>query len=287
MNEPVLRHGIDCGKVVHLANRPYDHGGDDDKPFDIDGVEYCGRCHRWINEPIMPSATHEVRDLSLYHLTDDLQQLASERMAMGDDEDATEIDAAIQAYMAALPQKVDAVAAVLRHMASQEDLADAEIDRLSARKKRFTTARERLEGYAKDVLAALPAPKKGKTKRLEGRTSTLVLRPNGGLAPLVTPEDESIVPEEYCTATIKMPYTLWLRMQTAWQEAWEEERAAGIKVARELSNSAIRKALETDCWDCGGSGNQGDGPCKACGGSGKAGVPGCYLRERGSTLKIE
>lgn len=34
-----------CPKVAHSNRGGYLHGADDDSPFDVDGVRYCGRCH--------------------------------------------------------------------------------------------------------------------------------------------------------------------------------------------------------------------------------------------------
>lgn len=46
----VKRHGVDCPKEPHLDQRAgYLHGPDDDGPYDVDGVMYCGRCHGWID----------------------------------------------------------------------------------------------------------------------------------------------------------------------------------------------------------------------------------------------
>lgn len=41
-----MRHGIDCIKVEHENRSCYMHEPDDDTPYDVDGVSYCGRCHR-------------------------------------------------------------------------------------------------------------------------------------------------------------------------------------------------------------------------------------------------
>ena len=40
--EPV--HGETCIKALHVGSG-YLHGEDDDKPYDVDHVKYCGRCH--------------------------------------------------------------------------------------------------------------------------------------------------------------------------------------------------------------------------------------------------
>ncbi len=41
-----IQHPIDCEKVPH--DKPgggYLHDEDDDRPYDVDGWPYCGRCH--------------------------------------------------------------------------------------------------------------------------------------------------------------------------------------------------------------------------------------------------
>lgn len=43
-----MKHGIDCQKEPHGSQGGYQHAKDDDTPYDIDGVTYCGRCHYWL-----------------------------------------------------------------------------------------------------------------------------------------------------------------------------------------------------------------------------------------------
>ncbi len=38
-------HGKTCPKIPHVGEG-YLHGEDDDTPYSVDGLEYCGRCHR-------------------------------------------------------------------------------------------------------------------------------------------------------------------------------------------------------------------------------------------------
>lgn len=35
-----------CPKVIHSAEHGYFHEEWDDGPYTVDGVDYCGRCHR-------------------------------------------------------------------------------------------------------------------------------------------------------------------------------------------------------------------------------------------------
>lgn len=37
-----------CEKIQHDPDVGYLHDRDDDTPYDVDGVMYCGRCHRFI-----------------------------------------------------------------------------------------------------------------------------------------------------------------------------------------------------------------------------------------------
>lgn len=39
------QHGVDCEKIPHRATGGYLHDPEDDAPYDVDGVSYCGRCH--------------------------------------------------------------------------------------------------------------------------------------------------------------------------------------------------------------------------------------------------
>lgn len=219
----------------------------------------------------------EPRELSLYSLTDELAQMMSERINMvQENEDTTAIDAQLTAYLEQLPSKVDAVVAVLRTLETQAVLAKLECDRLKDRRQRFEAARERLEDYVKSVIAKQPDPKKGKTKKLEGKTSTLALRVNGGSLPLeITQAD--LVPDELCTAVIKMPYRDWLRIVN------NNSNLPIRKVERIPDNEAIRAEMDKPCWDCSGKG----GDCKACGGTGRNSVAGARLGDRGTQLRIE
>ena len=41
------QHGRDCPKVAHVGDG-YLHAANDDRPYDVDGIMYCGRCHGWM-----------------------------------------------------------------------------------------------------------------------------------------------------------------------------------------------------------------------------------------------
>lgn len=41
-------HGRDCAKAPHIGTGHL-HDAKDDRPFDVDGVTYCGRCHEYLS----------------------------------------------------------------------------------------------------------------------------------------------------------------------------------------------------------------------------------------------
>lgn len=43
----IITHGRDCEKVEHGGVIGHLHGAEDDREFSVDGVLYCGRCHKY------------------------------------------------------------------------------------------------------------------------------------------------------------------------------------------------------------------------------------------------
>lgn len=41
-------HGVDCEKVRHVGGG-YLHSLTDDSPYEVDGIVYCGRCHKYLH----------------------------------------------------------------------------------------------------------------------------------------------------------------------------------------------------------------------------------------------
>lgn len=53
------RHGVDCQKVPHIGTGHL-HMANDDTPYDVDGVWYCGRCHVFL-----PKMIHEANGFTV------------------------------------------------------------------------------------------------------------------------------------------------------------------------------------------------------------------------------
>lgn len=43
-------HPHHCEKVAHSHSSGYLHSASDDGPYDVDGINYCGRCHQALAE---------------------------------------------------------------------------------------------------------------------------------------------------------------------------------------------------------------------------------------------
>lgn len=55
------QHSVNCPKVAHIGGE-YLHSENDDSPYDVDGVSYCGRCHQWLPLTSWPRLTSAGED---------------------------------------------------------------------------------------------------------------------------------------------------------------------------------------------------------------------------------
>jgi hypothetical protein len=94
----------------------------------------------------------------------------------------------------------------LTGQAQQIDFAKAEIDRLKQRKATGERVHARLEKYVIETIENLGTDSKGKYRRLEGKTTTFSIR---ACPPSVEVTDESAIPAEYKTLTLKLPAVTW------------------------------------------------------------------------------
>lgn len=168
-------------------------------------------------------------------------------------------------------------------------IAEAEAKRAANRALSLQNRADALKALIKDCMWAL-----GK-KRFESAMGSFLLAGNGGLAPLEV-VDESLLPDEVFTVTVKMSVPDWDHVVQLFEE---EQWFPDLSAKREVSNTAIRAALEKVCPECKGVpsplGAQAMATrpdvvtvtCTACAGSGRAGVPGARLLDRGTNLRIK
>ena len=182
----------------------------------------------------------DIQELSLYHIDSELAALLDyrdERISDTEDpataEEIAAVDGQIAVYMQALPAKVEGVAAMFRKWASQRQAVKDEIRRLSSIFDHIENKEKRLKSYVADILAMQPEPAEGCRKLVGNGGSVLMLKGNGGLAPLTVQED--ILPEEFKKITVTLPLAVWNDINVA--DGW----ALNFKI--EPDNTGIREAL--------------------------------------------
>ena len=111
-----------------------------------------------------------------------------------------------QTALTAAVEKRDRVGQFLAHLEQQIDFAKLEIDRLKQRKATCERVHARLENYVIETIENLGTDSKGKYRRLEGKTTTFSLR---ACPPSVEVTDETAIPAEYKTLTLKLPAVTW------------------------------------------------------------------------------
>ncbi|MGA2119864.1 MAG: siphovirus Gp157 family protein [Bryobacteraceae bacterium] len=141
----------------------------------------------------------------LYVIEDQLACLI-ETAELVSPEQEQEFRAEFQAALTAAVEKRDRVGQFLAHLERQIDFARFEIDRLRQRRATFERALARLEEYVIETIEHLGTDSKGKYRTLEGKTTTFCLH---ACPPSVEVTDESAVPAEYKTLTLKLPAVTW------------------------------------------------------------------------------
>src|ERR1039458_10152534 len=152
---------------------------------------------------VVPSPA--VTAASLYGIEDRLAALV-ETAELVSPEQEQEFRAEFQAALTAAVDKRDRVGQFLAHLEQQIAFAKFEIDRLRQRKATCERALARLEDYVIGTIENLGTDSKGKYRRLEGKTTTFSIR---GCPPSVEVNDESAIPSEYKTLTLKLPAVTW------------------------------------------------------------------------------
>ena len=144
----------------------------------------------------------------LYAIEDTLAALI-ETAELVSPEQEREFRTEFQTALNAAVDKRDKVGQFLAHLERQIDFARFEIDRLRQRKAASERALARLEEYVIETIENLGTDGKGRYRTLEGKTTTFSLR---GCPPSVEVADESAIPAEYKTLTLKLPAVTWERL---------------------------------------------------------------------------
>jgi hypothetical protein len=153
-------------------------------------------------------------------------------------EQEQEFRAEFQAALSAAVEKRDQVGHFLAHLQQQIGFARFEIDRLRQRKAAGERAFERLENYVIETIESLGTDSKGKFGRLEGKTTTFSIR---ACPPSVEAMDESAIPAEYKTLTLKLPAVMWEQLLVGLDI---EQRAAVLRQVRSPEVSVDKRMIK-------------------------------------------
>lgn len=140
--------------------------------------------------------------LTLWDIESGLQELVLAREEAETDEQRSQCDEAIRAYVKAEVQKVDGIRAYLKHCDLMEAAAKQEAQRLTAKAKMWEARRERLKEICQAVMAETGR------KRIEGRVGVLRIQQNGGKRPVLL-NAPAMVPEELCQYEGRISGAVW------------------------------------------------------------------------------
>ncbi len=156
--------------------------------------------------------------LSLYNLAQEYRELEAKLFASADEETgelSVDISEAVGKIQGDFNQKAIAVATVWRDFGNYIAQIKAELDRLSALKKRVEREKKRVEDYLTQACEMTG------TESIRGVYANISFRTN---PPKVVFDDESLIPEEYITETVKIEKSI---SKTKIKEAIQ----SGIEVA--------------------------------------------------------
>jgi len=168
------------------------------------------------------------------------------------------INLAIAEYIKAETAKVDGVRGWWKYLEMMRDAAKNEARMMQDRAQAFDRKLTVLKSALLVTLEEM-AWRAGKPRKLEGKTGSISLVGNGGRRPVVI-TDESLIPDEYRTVTVKMNAELWRKVCAALPDL------AGMQECKKDPNlTLIYNALE----------------------SGMDGVPGAVLAPLGSHVRVK
>lgn len=208
-------------------------------------------------------------ELTLFQIDDALLQLIEAReelqeiIAQGPDEEErqervaelAEVERLLVEYRAQLPAKVDRVRGFLLHAENAAAVHRKEAARQAALARMWESREEQVKEMAAFVIGAVP-----ERKRLTGATGYLLLKGNGGLAPLEITDPEQ-VPEDCCKYVGWIGGVLWAELKRLIPAGFSLHPAwLDFRLERVIDNERVRQALP---------------------------VPGAHLGERGKHVEIK
>jgi hypothetical protein len=144
--------------------------------------------------------------LSLYRIEDDLAALLETGAGGISPEFEQEYRSDLAQALQKAVDKRDRVGQFIRYLEDQARFASEEAKRLTERKQLFERAAERMRAYVKWTIESMGLDEQGKWRKLEGRSTTFVLRK---LPDILQVDDEAAIPAEFKTLVITVPAVAW------------------------------------------------------------------------------
>jgi Siphovirus Gp157 len=217
-------------------------------------------------------------DLTLYQIENDLLDLIQMREQTLEEADGVRalvgsqsqeyadalydvkvLDGQIAEYVKAEIRKADNIGALWRHFTMMRDAAKAEAKRLDQLAKGWESRLDRLKAVCQAAMETFEW-RAGKPRVIEGRTTKLYLKANGG-RPAVEISNSELIPDEFQRITAEMSGDVWEEIVKYFGPVWVKEKMGRVTKAPALS--LIGEALER-------------GP-----------VAGCRLAERASHVECK
>jgi hypothetical protein len=187
------------------------------------------------------------RSLTLYEIERELMELLVAQEEPGTPEGSQQqLQSAILTYVAEEIRKVDGIRAYIRSAEVMVAAAKEEANRLTTRAHVWQNRIDRLKQFCLRVMVD------SGQKCLEGRTGTLTVAGNGGLAPLIIGKDAD-VPEEFCDYTGTISGEVWMLLIGAYNVAMERDVQGftstiddpGVRMERIPATDRIRERLKS------------------------------------------
>jgi hypothetical protein len=190
---------------------------------------------------VVPAAARPATTAPLYVIEDWLAALIETAELVPPDREE-EFRAELTRALETAVEKRDRVHQFLVHCETQAGLAKAEIDRLKQRKEMFERVAARTEEYIVATIESLGKDAKGKPRKLEGKTVTLQLH---ACPATVEITDETAVPAEHKTITVKMPAPVWEQVLDSLEIETRASVFEAVKSAEyTISKGSLKKALD-------------------------------------------
>lgn len=212
-------------------------------------------------------------DLTLFQIDDSLLQLMEAREQLREEvaqpgpelearlAELAEVERLLEEYKAQLPAKIDRVRGFILQAEALAEGHRAEAQRQARLAQMWESRAEHVKQMAADVIGRVPD-----RKRLNGSTGYLLLKGNGGLAPLVVTNPDE-VPDSCCKYVGWIGAPLWNRLKQV--SDFIGDPLAGtfwndFKLVREVDNERARAALKAE-----------------------GGIPGAHLGDRGKHVEVK